>query len=123
MTLMVRIRLCPSKAYNLIYLPPTVVPKFSLPDKYHQVTLAAPWGASTYTTDDLVDKIRGLIFGAALGDALGLATEFLTRDEALFYYGGHSTTEKLLPSNFIRDRHRRAFVPFDWTDDTDQMVR
>eukprot|EP01122_Echinamoeba_exundans_P011464 TRINITY_DN455_c0_g1_i1.p1 TRINITY_DN455_c0_g1~~TRINITY_DN455_c0_g1_i1.p1 ORF type:complete len:729 (-),score=90.84 TRINITY_DN455_c0_g1_i1:60-2246(-) len=99
-----------------------IAPKFTHPDKYHHVSLAAPWGASTYSMNELVDKIRGLVFGAALADAVGLATEFLTREEALFYYGGHSKTEQLTPNNFIRDRHRRAFVPFDWTDDTDQMI-
>lgn len=76
-----------------------------------------------YPPEDLVDKIKGLVFGAALGDAVGLATEFLTAPESQFYYGGPNTSSEVFkPENFIRDRHRRAFVPFDWTDDTDQMV-
>lgn len=35
----------------------------------------------------LRDKIHGVILGAALGDAVGLATEFMTKDNAKLLYG------------------------------------
>ncbi|PRP75133.1 hypothetical protein PROFUN_03969 [Planoprotostelium fungivorum] len=68
--------------------------------------------------EELRDRIKGCIFGAALGDAIGLATEFLSKVEAQFHY--HD--QKLDYYTFIRDKHRSAFTPGDWTDDTDQMI-
>lgn len=59
--------------------------------------------------NDLKDRIRGMIFGQALGDAVGLVTEF----------------------KFKRDHHKvvfpykesiRGWTPNDWTDDTDQAI-
>lgn len=35
----------------------------------------------------LLDKIQGVIFGAALGDAVGLATEFMSKNNAKVLYG------------------------------------
>jgi len=32
--------------------------------------------------EELLDKIRGCIYGQALGDAIGIRTEFLSADEA-----------------------------------------
>merc|ERR1719231_831311 len=46
-----------------------------------------PPGASALSAEQLADRIRGLVFGAALGDATGLATEFLTRADATAFYG------------------------------------
>lgn len=34
--------------------------------------LAIPEGGSKLSHEELIDKIRGLVFGAALGDAVGL---------------------------------------------------
>lgn len=31
--------------------------------------------------------LLGLVFGAVLGDTIGVATEYLTTDENEFYYG------------------------------------
>jgi len=70
------------------------------------------------STEEMRDRIKGCIFGAALGDAIGLATEFLSKVEAQFHY----QDQYLHYNTFIRDRHRSAFTPGDWTDDTDQLI-
>jgi ADP-ribosylglycohydrolase len=58
---------------------------------------------------DLKDKIKGLIYGQCLGDAVGLQTEF----------------------KFKRDNHKivfpytepiGSFISCDWTDDSDHMI-
>ncbi|KAJ3021129.1 UNVERIFIED_CONTAM: hypothetical protein HDU68_009790 [Siphonaria sp. JEL0065] len=65
------------------------------------------------------NRIKGLLFGAALGDAMGLATEFLTKAQAKHVY------PSFLPvsfKTFIRDGHRNRWNEGDFTDDTDQML-
>ncbi|XP_062503400.1 ADP-ribosylarginine hydrolase Tri1-like isoform X2 [Corticium candelabrum] len=66
----------------------------------------------------LADKICGLFYGAALGDAIGLCTEFLSEEQCHFHYD----MEGLSYQSMIRDRHRCKWRPGDWTDDTDQMI-
>ncbi|KAJ6533087.1 ADP-ribosylglycohydrolase-domain-containing protein [Mycena capillaripes] len=53
----------------------------------------------------VLDKAEGALFGSALGDAIGIYTEFMTEAQAVEAYGS--------PPNFIL----RA-----WTDDTDHSV-
>ncbi|CAE7328645.1 unnamed protein product [Symbiodinium natans] len=78
---------------------------------------------------DKADRIRGLVLGCALGDAVGLAAEFMTAEEA------RGTYEKLLldrqaqgqlpvlrPGDSVQDGHRSKWAAGDWTDDTDQLV-
>lgn len=67
----------------------------------------------------LADKVCGLVYGAAIGDAIGLCTEFLGEDDCHFHYG----QEGLSYDSMISDRHRCKWRPGDWTDDTDQMVK
>jgi len=69
--------------------------------------------------DELVDKIRGLVWGAALGDATGLCTEFMRKDEASQQYADVS---KVGPGSRVQDKHRCRWGQGDWTDDTDQMI-
>jgi len=78
-----------------------------------------PGGASELPGDVLVDKIKGLIYGQAIGDAIGLATEFMTKQECQEYYGKYAS---LSYGVFHKDFHRSRWVPGDWTADTDQMI-
>ena len=60
----------------------------------------------------------GVIYGAAIGDAIGIATENLRPDECQFYYDPNTLTY----SDIIRDEHRTRWRPGDWTVEFDQMV-
>jgi len=66
----------------------------------------------------VVDRIKGVFFGHAIGDAFGLGTEFLTKDQIKKKYprGYHNY------QHMIQDKHRKRWNPGDWTDDTDQML-
>lgn len=66
----------------------------------------------------LLDKIKGLVFGQAIGDALGLGTEFMTKAQIkVFYPKGYNDYEQI-----YQDKHRSRWTKGDWTDDTDQML-
>ena len=60
----------------------------------------------------------GLIYGAAIGDALSLATEGLMQDECSFHY----SPDTLTYSDIIRDEYRTYWKKGDWTVAFDQMV-
>ncbi len=66
----------------------------------------------------VADKIRGVVYGQAIGDALGLGTEFLTKSQVAEYYR-HGLTRY---GQIIRDDHTRRWRIGSWTDDTDQML-
>ncbi|KAJ3167127.1 hypothetical protein HDU88_002464 [Geranomyces variabilis] len=72
--------------------------------------------------DAIANKIRGCIFGSALGDAMGLATEFMSKDTAYAIYGGESDEPPLSFERFYIDSHRKNWIPGDFTDDTDQHM-
>ncbi len=66
----------------------------------------------------LPSRIRGLIFGQAIGDAIGLATEFMSRDAVQRHYP-HGVKHY---SDMLRDAHRSRWQPGEYTDDTAQFL-
>ena len=65
-----------------------------------------------------MDKIKGTIYGQAIGDALGLGTEFMDDYDMAWKYPNGLTHY----SEIFQDRHRRRWEIGDWTDDTDMML-
>jgi ADP-ribosylglycohydrolase len=63
------------------------------------------------------DKIKGLIFGQAIGDALGLSTEFLSKNQVNDVYKGRITYD-----NIYQDDYRKTWKKGEWTDDTDMFL-
>lgn len=66
----------------------------------------------------LKDRIKGCMFGQAIGDALGLGTEFLTKTEVARRYPGGLTDY----SQIYQDAHTSRWHKGDWTDDTDMWL-
>lgn len=66
----------------------------------------------------LKDKFEGCLYGQAIGDALGLGSEFLPKDSVVRYYPNGLTKYEQI----IQDDHRRRWHQGDWTDDTDMML-
>ncbi|KAL7310450.1 hypothetical protein PS15m_009950 [Mucor circinelloides] len=83
-----------------------------------------PSGCSRLETATIVDKVKGLIFGAILGDSLGLATEGLSRSEIRAIYGDgpirFGMDEGGVP--FHRDEYRSKFEENDFGDDAEQVL-
>lgn len=68
--------------------------------------------------ETIKERFLGTIFGQAVGDALGLSTEFMSRQEVdRFYPNGIEDY-----SQIVQDDHRRCWQRGDWTDDTDMML-
>lgn len=66
----------------------------------------------------LTDRCKGAIFGHAVGDALGLGAEFMSKTEV----GANYPNGLGAYADIVQDRHRRRWRIGDWTDDTDQML-
>eukprot|EP00118_Oscarella_pearsei_P013353 m.106106 g.106106 ORF g.106106 m.106106 type:complete len:424 (+) comp37250_c0_seq14:96-1367(+) len=73
---------------------------------------------SNLKKEEVIDKIKGAIYGQALGDAIGLATEFMSKKDAKRMYGKGPSSFKDICNDFHRSRWEKG----DWTDDTDQML-
>ena len=68
--------------------------------------------------EQLLDKIKGTIYGQAIGDALGLGTEGMTYENMAWKYANVITHY----NDIFQDRHRKRWKIGDWTDDTDMML-
>ncbi|EIE88933.1 hypothetical protein RO3G_13644 [Rhizopus delemar RA 99-880] len=86
-----------------------------------------PSGCSKIENSIIIDKIKGLIFGAILGDSIGIATEGLTKDEIKKIYGKgpirFGMDEDGIP--FIRDDYRSHFDEknnSDFGQDSEQIL-
>ncbi|KAL8559164.1 hypothetical protein ACOMHN_048411 [Nucella lapillus] len=77
--------------------------------------LLPPLGSSSFDAFELRDRIVGLIYGAAIGDIVGLSTRWMTPDECLFHYGG----DMLDLNDIVRDQHRMPWRQGDWTSNFD----
>ncbi|KAG8191565.1 hypothetical protein JTE90_021170 [Oedothorax gibbosus] len=80
--------------------------------------LLPPYDAMQLHPEKLKDKIIGILYGAVIGDALGTATEFLSKDECQFHYNEETFTY----ADIIRDEHRAHWTRGDWTSNSDQML-
>ena len=68
--------------------------------------------------ETIKERFLGTIFGQAVGDALGLSTEFMSKQEVdRFYPNGIEDY-----SQIVQDDQRRRWQRGDWTDDTDMML-
>lgn len=68
--------------------------------------------------EQIFDRFKGCIYGQAIGDALGLGTEGMTKEEtARIYPNGLQHYNQI-----YQDSHRKRWKIGDWTDDTDMML-
>ena len=74
--------------------------------------------ANVISMDGLFDRLKGTIYGQAIGDALGLGTEGMTGEDMAWKYP-HGIKHY---SDIFQDRHRKRWKIGDWTDDTDMML-
>ena len=92
---------------------------------YHQevidmddFTIVGCMNRKNMENETLKERFLGTIFGQAVGDALGLSTEFMSKQEVdRFYPTGIEDY-----SQIVQDDHRRRWQRGDWTDDTDMML-
>lgn len=75
-----------------------------------------------FVRSTVVDKALCVMVGSALGDAVGLYTEFLPKELARKAYPDGNFS--LLPplTEFHGDTHRDKSEAGDWTDDTDHAL-
>ena len=68
--------------------------------------------------EEIKDRIAGCLWGQAIGDALGLGTEFMSRTEVMNWYP--EGLERY--GQIMCDWHRSRWEKGEWTDDTDMML-
>ncbi|KAK3596766.1 hypothetical protein CHS0354_038766 [Potamilus streckersoni] len=68
---------------------------------------------------DRRNQILASLYGQCVGDAIGLLSEFMNRQQAEYHYRRHSELEY---HHKYEDFHRSRWAEGDWTDDSDQMI-
>ena len=63
-------------------------------------------------------QFAGLIYGAAIGDAIGIATQWMSPDESRFHYDAATITY----SDIVTDEHRVHWKRGDWVSNFDQTA-
>jgi ADP-ribosylglycohydrolase len=81
-----------------------------------------PSSAAELARAMLHERIVGTIFGSALGDAIGLYTEFLPAARSEKEYPTRKFTLLPVATPFCRDFHRSPHLTGEWTDDTDHAL-
>ena len=66
--------------------------------------------------EKMKDKVFGCVFGAVIGDALGMPTEGLKKDEIKNIYG--FVEDYIEPKNYLAGKVEKG----EWTDDTEQAI-
>ncbi|KAI8144071.1 ADP-ribosylation/Crystallin J1 [Fennellomyces sp. T-0311] len=88
-----------------------------------------PSGCSKLDRTEIIDRVKGLIFGAVLGDSLGIATQGMTRGEIRQAYGkgpikfglsNDDVSDGQVP--FRRDGYRSLFDDNDYSGDIEQLL-
>lgn len=64
------------------------------------------------------DRVKDIVYGNCIGDALGLLTEFMSKEECNARY----PKKRLRYRDKFQDSHRKRWQDGDWTDDSDQMI-
>ncbi|KAF2683934.1 ADP-ribosylglycohydrolase [Lentithecium fluviatile CBS 122367] len=75
-----------------------------------------------FVRSTVVDKIYGCLVGSALGDTIGLYTEFLPKAQCAEAYKTRKFSLVGEVTEYYSDSHRMRFEPCAWTDDTDQAL-
>ncbi|KAL1607981.1 hypothetical protein SLS60_002920 [Paraconiothyrium brasiliense] len=78
--------------------------------------------AHPFVRSSVTDKIYGCMIGSALGDAIGLYTEFLPKHACDTIYTSRKFSLVNPVTEVYADTHRLRFATRAWTDDTDQAL-
>ncbi|XP_077985141.1 uncharacterized protein LOC144439775 isoform X2 [Glandiceps talaboti] len=71
---------------------------------------------------EFLDRVLGAIYGNCIGDAIGLLTEFMSKEEATYWYGKKEKLTYKLKEVLQHQCHQSRWKTGDWTDDSDQMI-
>lgn len=69
-------------------------------------------------TLEIKNRMKGCLYGQAVGDALGLGSEFMSKEECKITYPDGLTQY----SQIVQDAYRHRWPKGAWTDDTDMML-
>ncbi|ESO99422.1 hypothetical protein LOTGIDRAFT_158508 [Lottia gigantea] len=81
-----------------------------------------PYQVARKEACQVYDKIFGLIYGHCVGDAVGLLTENMSKEQAKKTYGSVASKLELVHKKLIDDAHRRKWKVNDWTEESDHMI-